>query len=332
MPSSILRDRVTCYADVLWDCDYADPLRGAWKLSYWKQLLERERPDVVVGDFAHNALCVARRLGIPTVRIGTGYTCPPADIAERRFAGALPCTSQELHRRNAECLAHVDYALRAIGLPSVDSWAEFFHADATAITVCPELDHFPRAAPDEYVGLIHSQGGDPPEWPEAGDVSVYVYLRPFDGYERLLRYVRDVRFHAIVDGRDVPSDLQTELSGPTLRFANRRLEMSRIAHDARFAITNAGMGVVGHFLSRGKPLALLPRYQEQGILGERLAAAELCTLGYLEEFESQLSAIRAAALDPRYSIHAREFQKRHAEATSDHSIQRILSAIARISN
>lgn len=265
-------DPPRCYAHILHNSCFADPRSLAAQLWAWQSILRLTRAEMVVAEHAPTAILAARGRDARVVRLGTGFTCPPATYplpALPRPKGDL--TEEEIKRDEQKLVDRINAVLRGLEMPQLSRVLDLFAAvNLTVLATYPEIDHFGPRENEKYWGIWQNSYGAPTQWPRAAGSRIFAYLKPFKAIEALLDMLRSSRIPALVVSDGLDPALLEKMSGPTLRFETRPVEIRQVAAECDLAILNAGHGSAAAMLLAGKPMVLIPLFHEQLLLTRRV--------------------------------------------------------------
>jgi hypothetical protein len=183
----------------------------------------------------------------------------------------------ELSADEARLVMAINAALGIHGLPLIGSLADLFHQiERVMLTTIRELDHYPDRCDGGYWGLPPERPGVRVEWPNSDRRRVFAYLKPYASIETLLEMLNQLALPSMVACDGLSSALKQKYASGTLAFAPPNIDLTQMAAECHFAITNANHTTSARFLLAGKPLMLIPLHLEQELLAnavERFGAA-----------------------------------------------------------
>ena len=292
------------------------------RASAWRNLFLMLRPDVVVFDHSPTALLASRGLPMRRALIGSGFCCPPDneddDAGGGHWAVIRPARVGIADKRGLaaaadEVLARVNRQLDRWRLPHLARVGKLYSdVDENFLTTFAELDHFSTRSGATYWGPVLCDGeGDAPQWPNGDGPRVFAYLKPFQALGELLDRLRQAACPTIVCG-NVPADEKNCHACPTIHFAPRPLDVTKVARECDLAILNGGHGVTAQMLLAGKPTLQFPIAQEQQLLADgvaRLGAGEIAQPKHPEQVREKLALMLGS---DGYRHAAATFARRYA--------------------
>lgn len=232
-------------------------------LTAWQEVIDRIQPELVVAEYAAGLVLAAWRR-IPTVLVGTPYLMPPAD--GRRFPEREGVTPYADQRVLLEVMRRAQ-AARGAGLP--ERVTQPF-ADAVRVPYAlPELDPWTRDRRERLNGLWEPVA--PAEPPAA--VRLFAYLTPQApafpaAAEGLAR--AGIPGEAFIPG--CPERLATALGARGIAVLHDPPPLSVAIAGASLVFHHGGIDTAQTALALGRPQLILPRYLDQRLTGEALAA------------------------------------------------------------
>ena len=293
----------------------------------WCQILTRVRPDCVVQDFGLVAGMVARSLGIPTVRIGTGYTCPPRsetpidlpgfteDEAGNPSTRPIQGKSTELVYENIMDLIAMAFRASALSVPSC--WSDVVNGcEEDILATLPLLDPYAHhRTPPRWDGVWDSlakdcQGDD--ALPERLQADVLAYLKPMEHWGRFFDALKQcgVRVDLVPD--HVPDELLRQCDPEWVRVCEGFRCIASAAKRGMTLINNGNHGSTAMALLNGMPVIACPLYFEQRLTAKAIARAGVgrnIDIRRPDSFDETLSAEWAGEAS---RSRVKRFQKRHA--------------------
>lgn len=262
----------------------------------WRAILSAWRPDLVLANFAPAFLLAAHSAGIPAIRVGTGYECPPH--TPRSPALVLPSAEIDKRLERAETLAlrSANAALRAFGIAPVPHLGAVLEGTATLLSTIPALDPF-RAlrGAEQYLGAFPSTasqvgGGEPP--------AIFASLRRDHPHApKVLDALAGAKRRAWVYLPDATESQCVAASSDLLRVSRQPFSMDA-ALASRPAVVSYGSHTLGLMaLLAGSPQLLLPVNGEQHTNARLLADIGVGVCVGRDEPRSRVAAGLARVLD-----------------------------------
>ncbi|MFZ5672299.1 MAG: nucleotide disphospho-sugar-binding domain-containing protein [Pseudomonadota bacterium] len=117
------------------------------RLRRWHDLLEAERPDIVIADYAPSLSLLAHGR-IPVAAIGDGYTLPPASLS------AFPRLLEDvrLEYQESEAAERINAASRLYNAPPITRYPEINRADQHHLLTLPCLDPYRQQRSGAWLG------------------------------------------------------------------------------------------------------------------------------------------------------------------------------------
>jgi hypothetical protein len=251
------------FAEVAFNLGFDTQDRVTSICGAWFEILRQQRPDLVICDFGVACSWVAAALSIPTLRIGTGYSCPPTGSEARPFIAGENKASE-----TAEMV--VDLATAAIqdlGLGYKPCWNDvLLSSDRTLLDSLPPLDPYREfRSIMEYSGTWDHDGQVQPRWEGRGKYKAVAYLKPFPHLPQLLASLHSLQIETILFGDGIPYQLIHPIRNPLLVLSEAPLRFSGLVPHCDFVICNANHGTVAKALGQGIPVYSIPLYLEHRV-------------------------------------------------------------------
>jgi UDP:flavonoid glycosyltransferase YjiC (YdhE family) len=299
------------WADVLLITGHGRPGVLGELLRGWRAIYARERPDLVVCDFAPSALMAASMDGLATVDIGSGYSPAPqlVPMAPIRFWAEVP--PARMAESEARALAAVNAARAELGAGPLSALAQSLAAGQVLLNCFPEFDHYGVRPDGAYFGNDFALGdGVAADWPSGTGPRVFAYLRAGSrAMAPVLAVLRRMGVRALVHARDLKPEHEAALSGPSLRVSARPLRMGEVVRDcAAFVCHSPATAAAG--LVHGCPVVMLPEHEEQTMAALRLAERGLAQVPEANETQVEAAlrhALESAGVRGRAAAFARHY-------------------------
>lgn len=292
----------------------------------WKQLFNCYQPDLIAYDHSPTALLASRNLQCKKVITGNGFYLPP-DSDEPAILRHLPPPQPERIRLDERrILDNINYALNQLASPSIERISQLFQADEYALLTIRELDHYQQRSQQDisYWGVGRSGLGNVPIWPQGEGKRIFAYLKPHHSLPALLQTLSDLHTPCIVYAPELADSIKQQMTSPTLHFPREPLDLAVTADSCDIAITNGNHSTTITFLLAGKPLLLLPLYQEQQLVAEnieRLGAGLIAPLNHPDTISNKLGEILR---ESHFSAAAQSFASRYIGFDSDVMAQKLI--------
>ena len=238
------------------------------RFTWWREALSAIRPDLVIAEFAPNALMAARSLGIGNVLAGATFYTPPSSLP--RFPDLLTPEAAAAHGIPPDLAAPTDEdrlcsvineALVPLGLPQLDRLAELYTADLAlprGLSLCDPYARWretPLILPIPCLPAPSETDGD----------EIFIYfstteLKEAAICEALGRLPLPAR---LVAPRMTPEQARMLSANPNLRIAETMQSPDAIVARSRLILCAGQSGTLGLALLAGVPVLALPMQHEQ---------------------------------------------------------------------
>jgi hypothetical protein len=251
---------------------YAHQETLAGLLAGWRAIIDSWRPSLILANYAPTAQLAAHASGIASVRIGTGFECPPPGSPPPLLQAWSPGIEARLERAETLAMRNANATLRESGAVPFQSLSSVLHEVPTLLATVREFDEFPgRAGPHEYLGSLScaTTGGVDPE----RDFELLAYLRMVHPRtaEAMSAIAASGRpaFVYMPDATDAQCAAWTNAN---LLVSREPADLSRLLPRVRAVVCYASHAMALDSLLAGKPLLLLPTQLEQQRTAGRVAA------------------------------------------------------------
>lgn len=281
-------------------------------LNAWRTLFDLVNPQLVLFEHSPTALIAAHAYEFKKVLVGNGFSVPPAPTDRAAPFLPFPTTPATvdvwsgLLQDDAEVLKLINRALDQVGTPRLESLHEIYaQVDDAFLTTWPLLDHFGAREGARYFGVQPAPPKRTVAWPHAPGPKVFGYLEAIPSLERLLLNLREARAVALLFVRNLPPALETAYAGDRITFLHELVDLSHVAREADWVVSNGNHITVAHFLAAGVPQLIIPLYQEHLFLGLNLARRGVALVAFQDQpdFSQEVSALTS---DPSFKQTARQ--------------------------
>jgi rhamnosyltransferase subunit B len=278
------------FADLI-ACNGFGSVDHLWSiLRSWQELMNLCRPDLVVAEYAPCLVLAAWRR-IPTVLIGTPYLMPPAEgptFPER--VGVRPYADQ------AAVLAVMREVQSASGGATPERVTQPFAEAARVPYGLPELDPWSGQRRERLCG-----SWDPiPPTPPPEHPRLFAYLSPqAPGFAGAANAVAAARIpgEAYIPG--CPPQLESALLANGIVLRREPPPLTEAVGRATFVFHHGGNDTAQTALVLGRPQVVMPRYLDQRLTGEALAALGIGVLLGRNQPAAAIAAILVRAAGDR---------------------------------
>jgi hypothetical protein len=256
------------FADVAFNLGFDSDDKVLSVSAAWKEILSQERPDLVISDFGVACLWVACAMRIPTLRIGTGYTCPPQGTESTSFLDGVPGTS-----RTAEAImASMALAMIELRFGHKPCWNDvLLPSNRTILASVPTLDPYMQFRCEaDYTGTWDHEGSTEPEWQGNGKYRAIAYLKPFPQLRQLIASLHSSGIETLLYGDGIPRALIEPVLNPLLRVSDAPLRLSGLTNVCDLVICNGNHGTIAKALGQGVPVFSIPLFLEQRVNADRI--------------------------------------------------------------
>jgi hypothetical protein len=251
------------FADVAYNLGFDHEDKVLAVCGAWLENLRQQKPDLIIADFGVACLWIATALGIPAIRIGTGYSCPPQSAQSLSFVSES--TNDSLTADTV--LARAAAALHELGLSSDADWNDvLLTPDRTLLATVSPLDPFANSRTEnEYSGPWDQNGQVNPQWSGIGRHRAIAYLKPFQGLPQLLASLHRLSVETVLYGDGIPRSLLDSMRNPLLKVSDAPLRLSNLTHSCDFVLCNGNHGTTSKALGQSIPVFAVPLFLEQRI-------------------------------------------------------------------
>lgn len=325
---------VASLADVLTLYGYntRESLEGL--LLGWENLLRLSAADMLVADHAPTAQLAARRLGIPVVIIGNGFTAPQAGAPLMDWR-PVPVQDNVVRDQERFVLAHVNALLPpAVRLACV---SDLYQCNRILI------DSFPLVDPQRALrrNARYCAGG-PGAGTGSGDAwfvpgprdKVGVYLHPSYGKVReVCEALSRLEAEIVVLCPEAPQDvLQNLRQVAGIRVITEFVNLEQMMQHCDWFVSHGGLGTATLCLRQGKPQVLLPTQMEQLNTAMQLQQAGLAhVIPLLESADAYEHAFSGCLPDARMRARAAAYPKENAACLQTTLAEALLESLELLS-
>lgn len=297
------------YATVIGDGGLNDPPSAARLVQHWLDIFAAVKPAGLLTEHAPASLLAAHVAGLPAVRLGMGFTVPPA---ESPLPSLLPwATTTEAARRGADRVADavIEHVCRAYGKPAI-GLAELLGGAPPMLATWPELDIYGAREGLTYYGPLGGfAGAARPDWPAGeGPRAVVYHSKSHAAAGVLSATLAALGWPTLWHSADPPP-----VSAANILYSPEPLDMMHALGGASIEITHAAHGSLCDGLRAGVPQFMLPDTLESMLAAARLTRQSLGGFARdVPSVDALSEALRTVADDPRIAAAAAATRARYA--------------------
>lgn len=318
------------YTDILLRYGFADVtgLRGLARA--WQHLVTLVQPRLMVLDHSPVALFATRAAGVPRLRFGDGFCCPPLRTPMPPFSW-WNTSSEAIDTISERNVLHVaNHASAEMGLPPVDSVAQMLATSHDFLCTFAELDHYGVRRGATYEGAMPETDSPvtlpPLPWPPGkGPLALVSLQADYPHLEPLLKAIARSPWRAVVHVPGLPSARAQALASERVRFSPLAVPMDQARLRCELAITHGGYAITHALLAGGRPQLLLPRQLEQTMTGQRVREAGMGVVVDTTPAAPDFGALLQSLHDETSWRHAAQaFALRHKDVGGSDTLQSLL--------
>lgn len=259
--------RARSFADILSYFGWCEPGELEGMVGAWDALIDLVRPDIIVLDHAPT-LSLAARGRIPVVAVGTGFSNPPAQLAQYPV---LDRDGRAIHTEG-DLLASITEVQRRLGRPPPGALAATLGHGKCFVTTFPEVDPYRPHRIEKPIGPL-AKPPLPSSLPAAARWFGYLSAeRP--EVESILLDLAATGIPGEAYVRGAASPLRAALRAAGIQVHDRPAPIGEVLSRVGVVVHAGGGGLTSNALASGRPQLLMPEHLEQ-----RLTAALLAGLG-----------------------------------------------------
>ena len=320
---------LSSYVDILRVNGFDSAILLQQLMESWHAIFEAVAPEIVVIDYSPLAVLAAKLKGIPLLRLDNGFDIPPDEAPFPSFRPWLGIPVELMLEKEQKLLENINEVCRGSGSPPFRTLQEVLATDMDLLTTVPELDSYPRRRFGRYIGpLFNISDGSYVAWPDEDDPRVFVYLRPFNGLEIVLRELaeRSLSVIAVIPG--IAPELVGRYSGERFQINENPVRLGGILNKMDLAVTYGGHGFANICILQGIPMIAIPPMIEQLMTAnniERLGAG----LGVAQDRVETLfaTALGKILTEPSFRDSATALANKYAGYDQDKVLENIADTI-----
>lgn len=317
------------YAEMLLSFGFAHAETLAGMVAAWRGIISLVEPRLVISSSAPSAMVAARIDGIPSVRIGVGFDCPPPGARTPLMRPWVAGIDDRLESSEAVCRKTINEVLRQNAAPPVETVSEALLAGEILLCTYPELDYFGQRDV-RYFGVLPGERDDRPSSDETVDVLAYVRLQ-YQHTESLLSALHALGLSAMVHCPDISAAGRAKWQRDRVVVTPEPLNLGTWIPRCRVVASYGGHGLTASALLAGKPLLLLPNHLEQLTTAMNVVKIGAALVAGAEDRHPKLKAMLRSLLDePRFGEAAAAFALRHCVKSMQEQLADAIAVCERV--
>lgn len=280
------------FADILGVDRFAEPELNAGLMGVYHSMLDRIKPDLVLGEYAPMAAisCYQR---VPFVHVGNGYLVPPMhEPTFPRFRTNVP-----EYRTQEQLYQGITRAQQLLGLPIAAHLTDYFRGAARFLYTYPFVDPYRQWRQDPFVGPLVAA---PELKPLPAEPRLHVYLvNDHPNWRGIVEGIVMSGVKGTFVMSDAPADLAGKLTERGYQVVPRGVPLDQLVVHASIVLHHGGIDTLSATIAAGRTQILFPRYMEQVLNATCMEKEGVAT--FLDRAqvtaEKVAAMIKAAALD-----------------------------------
>lgn len=299
------------YARAIADGGMGDVDAATVLVAAWLQLIDGVRPDALAAEFAPVSLLAAHVAGLPAVRIGTSWACPPASDPLPSLMPWLPDDPAARTAAGADADEVVRAVCRRFGAPPLDGLPDLLAKSPRFLESWPEIDHYGAAPGATYYGAMTGLAATArPEWPAAEGPRIFVYIPASHvGAVPLAAALGALGWPTIWHGPTPPPVLASNIA-----YTAVPVDTAHVLGQATLFAGRGGHATGCEAIRQACPQLIIPDALENALLGWRLERQGLAKLlGEHPTAPNVQTALEALAADTRIAAAVTAASARYAK-------------------
>jgi UDP:flavonoid glycosyltransferase YjiC (YdhE family) len=305
------------------------------RVEGWLAIFNTYQPDLVIAEHAPTALLAARLADLPRGVTGTGFTMPPRLTPMPGIQPWFPLPEHHLQQTEREFLEIVNPVIRSLGGRDLVTVAEIFDQAESFLCTFPELDHYSKREPADYLGpILYTPDHQPATWPDFEGRRVFLYMHSCNRMLRpVLALLKELPVSVLACISGMPTDEIHTWEGDNLRIVTHPVNLAEVAKNCRLMISQGGANTGIYMLLHGVPIFLLPLELEQMLWAYRLSQQRLAdTVNYFSsQPKIQINLMQLLESDT-ISNQAKKFSERYVNYDPHQTIQLIVKKCSLLIN
>lgn len=276
-----LQQDTRTFSDVVRPTGFSDAGTLSACTRGWFTLFDHLKPDALVCDHAFNAVFAARAKGIPTARLGTGFTVPNAAKPLAPMRVWQPHSLQDCTAADDALLAVLNASCAQLGIAQMEHARCLLGYGHEFVASWPELDHLGPQEGRYYYGPTEGfKGSAVPPWPNAPSQlpRVFMYLPGDHPHEaRVLRALAQLGWPTVLHARHAPNALAA-----TQCFSREPVDTDMVLKAADLCISHSSHATSADALRAGCVQMVLPNSFERMILAHQMVSGGIAQVPQMQ--------------------------------------------------
>jgi hypothetical protein len=324
-----LPEPILTYGDILLRTGFIDKRVLGALVKGWRQVFTLTAPDLLIMDHSPRALVAALSGKIPRALTGNGFSVPPPVSPMPNLQPWLRPPLQRLQTGEQKALEITNQVLFDLGTPELETMVDLFNVEENFLCTFPELDPYgnARGTARHWGPISVAEWGVRAPWPDGGGQRIFAYLKvKYGQFEKLLQVLTELPCSTLVYASGVSDKVIKAYSCSRLHFSSEPVDMAYARETCDLAICHGGHGTTNQMLLAGRPLLLLPTYQEQGLraLSVQDLGAGLAVVPGLTNNPDYRALIMRLIEEESFTERARAFARQH----KDHDPEALVEEMA----
>jgi len=306
------------YGEILQHQGYAHEATLLGLALAWRSIFDAVRPEIVIANNSPLAMWTAQCRGIPRIRLGSGFNCPPLETPMPQLRPAREDTRARREATDAHIVATVNAVASRLHEAPIRHVQDLFAGCETWLFTLPELDHYGARENASYLGL---PAFTPPrvDATRPGAPQVFAYLRMDHPHtEQMLAVMHRLDRNSIAYVPDIDDVRLERYSGPNLRIVREPVDVKKVLSQARVVVSHAGHNLAAESLLSGVPVLALPGHLEQDLVALNIERAECGLRIPMDQRHPKLDrALTRLLTEPAFRARALEFAASHRPSSSE---------------
>ena len=216
------RREAASFADILAQAGFGNAQLLGGMVKGWQTVFTLYRPDAVLAQYAPIATFTADLLGIPCLKLGTGFESPPEAAPYPSFRPWLKLSRENLLKTENNLLDNANKIRKDFAVTPLSYLHQAIKADLSLLCSLPELDHYQNRKNGRYIGpLFICDEGEEVRWPGCREQNIFVYLVPGSETALILEALNNSGAAVIAFIPGIDADLKKRHEGKNIRISFR---------------------------------------------------------------------------------------------------------------